>query len=58
MKIPFYAKLALVILLAVALAEVMPEVVNSILVLILIGVVLGHWQKFSFLASALGTLAK
>jgi len=52
----FYAKLALVILIAVAAAEVAPEVVNAVLILILIGLVLGHWGQFEGLARVLGSV--
>lgn len=56
MTLPFYARLALVCLIAVALSEAIPEAVNAVLILILAGIILGHWEKFSFLAQALGTL--
>jgi hypothetical protein len=58
MKIPFLARLLIVILLTVALAEVAPEFVNIVLALILVGIVLGHWKSFSGLASMLGSLGK
>lgn len=53
----FYAKLALVFMLAVALAEVAPELVNSILILILVGLIVSHWSKFAGLARILSTVA-
>lgn len=56
-KFPFWAKLGLVILITVGLSEVMPEVINTVLILILLGLVLGHWQKFSALSQILGTVA-
>lgn len=57
-QIPFFAKLAIIILLVVALAEVIPEYVNGLLVLVLLGVILANWQKYSGLLSALGSLGK
>lgn len=57
-SIPYAAKLAIVILLVVALAEVIPDYINALLGLVLVGIVLTNWQKFSGLASALGTLGK
>lgn len=56
MKIPLFARLALVILISVALSEVAPEAVNAFLILILVGVVLGHWKAFQVLASTLSSL--
>ena len=58
MKIPTVAKLVLVILIVLALAELAPDWINAFLALVLVGVVLSHWQNFSGLASALGTLGK
>lgn len=54
--IPVAARLALVVLIAVALSEVIPEVINSLLILILIGIILGHYKQFSFLTRVLGSL--
>ena len=56
--IPAVAKLALVVLIILALAELAPEWINAFLGLVLVGVILSHWQNFSGLASALGTLGK
>lgn len=58
MKIPFLAKLVIVILLAVALAEFIPEAVNAVLILILVGVILGNWKEFEGIAVLIGSLGK
>ena len=58
MKIPTVAKLVLVILIVLALAELDPDWINAFLALVLVGVILSHWQNFTGLASALGTLGK
>jgi len=52
----FYAKLALVVLVAVMAAEAAPTAVNSVLILILVGLVIGHWSQFSGLATILGSI--
>lgn len=56
--LPFYGKLAITILIVVALAEAIPEVINTILLLILIGLILGHYTKFTFLTQLIGTVGK
>jgi len=55
-----FAKLARVgvaVIVAMLAAEVIPEVINAILILILVGLVLGHYSEFSFMADWLGTLS-
>jgi hypothetical protein len=54
MKIPYIARVLIVILIALALAEVSPEFVNAILTLVLIGVLLSNYKKFSGLFSSFG----
>jgi hypothetical protein len=56
--LPFYGKLAIAVLIVVALAEAIPEVINTILVLILIGLILGHYTKFTFLTRMISTVGK
>lgn len=57
-NLPFYGKLAIVILLAVAFSEAYPKAVNYLLLLVLIGLVLGHYKQFSFLTEVLGSIGK
>jgi uncharacterized membrane protein len=55
-----FAKLARVgvaVIVAMLAAEVAPEAVNAVLILILVGLVLGHYSEFSFMADWLGTLS-
>lgn len=56
--LPFYGKLAIVILLAVAFSEAYPKVVNYLLLLILIGLVLARYKQFNFLAGILSSIGK
>lgn len=58
MKLPFLAKLAIVILITVAISEIAPEAVNYILLLVLVGAVLGNWKEFAGLATLFGSLGK
>lgn len=44
------ARRVLVVLLILLLAEWVPGLVNAILALVLVGLILGHWSSFSFLA--------
>lgn len=55
---PFYGKLAITVLVVIALSEAIPEVVNVILLLILVGLILGHYTKFTYLTALLGTVGK
>ncbi len=55
--LPFYGRLAIVIVIVVALSEAMPEVVNYLLLLILIGLIVGHYKQFAYLNVLLGTVA-
>lgn len=57
-EFPFYGKLAIVILIVIALSEAIPEVVNAILLLILVGLILGHYTKFTFLTQLISTVGK
>jgi len=54
----FYGRLTVVILVTVALSEAIPEIVNTILLLILIGLILGHYQKFSYMTQLVGSIGK
>jgi hypothetical protein len=56
MKLSFYPRLILVILLAVALSEFAPEAVNAVLILILAGLFLSHYKAFAVLGQQLGNL--
>ncbi len=46
MKIPFYARIVIVVLIVLAISEISPEVVNAVLLLVLIGLILGRFQYF------------
>lgn len=58
MRLPFLARLIIVILLVVALAQVAPEAVNAILLLVLIGIILSRWKSFQGLTQIIGTLGR
>jgi len=51
MNVSLTARRVLVVLIVLLLAEWIPGVVNAILALVLIGLILGHWASFSFLAT-------
>jgi hypothetical protein len=52
-----FARLGVAIVVTMLLSEVMPEIVNGVLILILIGLILGHYSSFSFMADWLSALA-
>jgi len=54
----FYVRLIIAILVVLALAEVAPEVVNAILLLMLVGMILGRWPAFAWLANIIGSLGR
>lgn len=58
MKLPFIARLIIVILLTVAISQIAPEAVNAILFLILVGILLSHWRSFQGLTQIVATLGK
>lgn len=58
MKLPFIARLIIVILLVVALSQVAPEAVNAVLALVLVGIVLSRWKSFQGLTQVINTLGK
>jgi hypothetical protein len=58
MKLPFLARLIIVILLVVALAQVAPEAVNAVLALVLIGIILSRWRSFQGITQIIGTLGR
>lgn len=58
MKLPFIARLIIVILLVVALAQIAPEAINAILSLVLVGIILSRWKSFQALAQVIGTIGK
>jgi len=57
MTIQKMARLGVAVIVTMLLSEVIPEVVNAVLILILVGLVLGHYSSFSFMADWLGTLS-
>lgn len=58
MKLPFIARLIIVILLVIAISQAIPEAVNAVLVLVLIGIVLSDSKTFSGLAQIVGSLGR
>jgi len=57
MTIQKMARLGVAVIVTMLLSEVIPEVVNAVLILILVGLVLGHYSSFSFMADWLGALS-
>jgi len=51
------ARLGVAVVVTMLLSEVAPGAVNAVLILILIGLVLGHYSSFTFMAEWLGKLA-
>lgn len=58
MKLPFIARLIIVLLLVIAISQIAPEATNAILLLVLIGIVLSRWKSFQGLTQIVGTLGK
>ena len=51
------ARIGVTVIVTMLLSEVMPEVVNGVLILILVGLILGHYSSFSFMADWIGKLS-
>jgi preprotein translocase subunit SecF len=51
------ARLGVAVIVTMLLSEVAPEAVNAVLILILVGLVLGHYSSFAFMADWLGKLS-
>jgi preprotein translocase subunit SecF len=51
------ARLGVAVIVTMLMAEVAPGVVNGVLVLVLVGLILGHYSSFSFMADWLGKLS-
>jgi hypothetical protein len=51
------ARLGVAIIVVLLLAEVIPEAVNAVLILVLVGLILGHYSSFTFMADWLGKIA-
>lgn len=54
----FYVRLAIAILVVLALAEVAPGAVNAILLLLIVGMALGRWPAFAWLANFISRIGR
>ena len=51
------ARVGVAVIVTMLMAEVIPEVINGMLILILLGLILGHYSSFTFMADWLGKLS-
>ena len=51
------ARIGVAVIVVMLMSSVVPEVINAVLILVLVGLVLGHYSSFSFMADWLAKIA-